>query len=311
MSSLFFLAAALLWPSQLRVEVRNSEVWLTRDGQEFQLTHDGKSKWQAVLSPAQDRIAYYEVCPQSEHCTPEVVVLDLEGHRTLAFQPKPTAVPSEEPCGSIDFIAWANEHAIASTCHVNPSLSEYIETDLPTGKTVRDLLGYDFTVSPDGKEVAHVGWIRHFAPPYAQSNYLQINRTTIYPLPKGMGPVEQEGLSDPPEVVRQEGLNYRGIHEFLPGMAWSPDSQRIALVECVYDWTANHPDSQSAGDGKYSNRECSLAVVSMQGAATLIPLTELSVGDFQNITISWSNAHELSLRSAKLTKTVAVPGSCP
>src|SRR5256884_252498 len=73
-------------------------------------------------------------------------------------------------------------------------MSEYVEIDLSTGQTVRDLVGYNFTVSPNGKEVAHVGWIPHFAPPYAKSEYLQIDHTTIYPLPKGMSPVEQEGL---------------------------------------------------------------------------------------------------------------------
>lgn len=73
-------------------------------------------------------------------------------------------------------------------------MSEYIETDITTQKVTRDLLGYQFTRSPDGSSVAHVGWIIHFAQPYAQSNYLQIDHTLIYPLPKGTRPVVLKGL---------------------------------------------------------------------------------------------------------------------
>jgi hypothetical protein len=304
---LCFLVAALAWAAPLRVEVRDSEVWVIRDGQDYQLTHDGKSKLQAELSPAQNRIAYYEECTEPEHCTPTVVILDLEGHRLVSFQPKHQAVPPAEPCSSILSIAWVGDDAVAATCHINPSLSEYIETDLSTGQTVRDLLGYEFTVSPDGKEVAHVGWIVHFAPPYAQSNYLQVNHTTIYPLPKGMGPTEQEGLAEPPNVVHQHGLTYAGIHEFMPGMSWSPDSQRIALVDCTYDWKANHPGSLYSGDGVDSNRRCSLAVVSRKGEATLFPLTDVPAADLRKVSVSWINPHQLSLSADNVAKTFTAP----
>jgi hypothetical protein len=72
MLPLFFLLAVFAWDAKFKVEVRNSEVWLTRNGQERQLTRDGKSKIQAVLSPNQNRIAYYEQCPTTENCTPAV-----------------------------------------------------------------------------------------------------------------------------------------------------------------------------------------------------------------------------------------------
>lgn len=70
-----FLAVLLACPAEIRVEVRDSEVWLIRDGREKQLTYDGKSKLQAELSPAQNRIAYYEQCIEAEHCMPTVIVL--------------------------------------------------------------------------------------------------------------------------------------------------------------------------------------------------------------------------------------------
>jgi hypothetical protein len=289
------------------VEVRNSEVWLIRAGNEYQLTHDGKSKLQAELAPGENRIAYYEQCTEAEHCTPTVIILDLEGKAIVSFQPKHRAIPAVEPCSSILSIAWVGDKAVAAICHINPSLNEYIEIDLSTGQTVRDLLGYDFRMSPNGKEVAHVGWIRHFAPPYAQSNYLQIDNTTIYPLPKGMKPIEQKSLQEPPEVVLQEGLTYSGIHDFMPEMFWAPDSQRIALVDCTYDWKANHLGSLSGGDGEYSKRRCSLAVVSKNGEAALFPLSELSVDDFRKMSISWTSPHQLSFNMGNQTKTFSVP----
>ena len=119
-----------------------------------------------------------------------------------------------------------------------------------TGQTVRDLVGYNFTVSSNGKEVADVGWVRHFAPPYAKSEYLQIDYTTIYPLPKGMSPLEQKGLPEPPKVVQQKGLLYQGIHAFMPEIHWSPDSQRVALVDCVYDWKATAPNRSLKETGR-------------------------------------------------------------
>ena len=301
------LVGLLLWPAQLLVEIRSSEVLVIRDGREIQLTNDGKSKVQAELSPAQNRIAYYEQCIEAEHCTPTVIILDLEGHWITSFQPRHLAFPPAEPCSSILSIAWVGDNAVSAVCHGNPSMSEYVEIDLSTGQTVRGLVGYDFTVSPNGKEVAYVGWIPHFAPPYAKSEYLQIDHTTIYPLPKGTSPVEEKGLPEPPKVVRQEGLLYQGIHEFMPEMYWSPDSQRIALVDCVYDWKAKSAESQSEADGEESNRRCSLVVVSRSGKAVLFALEGISEKELRKFSVSWVNPHQLSLETSSVTKTLTVP----
>lgn len=304
---LCFLIVLSAWPAQLRVEMRDFEVWLIRDGHEVQLTHDGKSKSQAELSVAQDRIAYYEECNQAAPCTPAVVILDLEGHRVTSFQPKHQAVPPLEPCASILSIAWVADNAIAAVCHINPSLSEYLETDLSTGQTTRDLLGFDFTIAPDRKGVAHVGRIVHFAPPYAQSNYLQLDHLTIYPLPKGAAPVEQKGLDEPPAVVIVRNLTYSGIHEFMPGIAWSPDSQRIALVDCTYDWTANHAGALSAADGKESNRRCSLAVVTTKGAVNLFSLTDVPNQEMAAGSVTWLSPRKVSFTAEKMNKTFTLP----
>jgi len=299
----FLVLTSLACAATPQVEVRDSEVWLILNGQARQLTRDGKAKLQAVLSPSGNRVAYYEQCPEAERCTPSVVILDLEGHRMGSFHPK----PAEAPCASILSITWTEENAIAAECHINPSLNEYIETDVSTGQPTRALLGYGFTPSPDGKKVAHAGWIVHFAPPYAQSSYLQFDRTTVYPLPRGMRPVEQKALTAPPNVVRHRGLTYSGIHEFMPGLSWSPDSQRIALIDCTYDWTANNPGSLSAADGKKSNRRCRVAIVSVTGELALLPLTGVSVDDIRGSRLSWVNTHQLSLHTHGLTKALNVP----
>jgi hypothetical protein len=304
---LCLLVLVLASAAQLRVEVRNSEVWLIRDGQESQLTHDGKAKSQAVLSRTCNRIAYYEECPEAEHCTPAVVILSLEGHRLVTFQPKRQSLPAPEPCASILSIVWVGNHAVGAECHINPSLNEYVETDLSTGQTTRDLLGFDFEVSPDGQRVAHVGWMPHFAPPLAKSYYLQIDRTTVYPLPQGMSPVEQENASVPPRVVQQHGLTYSGIHEFASRLFWSPDSQRIGLIDCTYDWTANTPTASSAGEGEESNRRCSLAVVSPGGEVALFPLTDVSLNDLSATGMSWTGPRQLMLRAKEVTRTFSVP----
>jgi hypothetical protein len=292
---------------QLRVEVRNSEVWLIRDGQESQLTRDEKAKLQAILAPPQDRIAYFEECPEAERCTPAVVILDLEGHRIVSFQPKRQSLPAPEPCASILSIVWVGNHAIGAECHINPSLNEYVETDLSTRQTTRDLLGFDFELSPDGQHVAHVGWMPHFAPPPAKSYYLQIDYTTVYPLPQGMSPVEQENASKPPTVVQQHGLTYSGIHQFASGLFWSPDSQRIALIDCTYDWTANTAAVSSAGEGEESNRRCLLAVVSPRGQVALFSLMDVGLNDLPAARLSWTVPRSLILHAQSRTRTFTVP----
>ena len=307
---LCFLLVVLSSGTELRVEVRNSEVWLIRDSEERKLTNDGKSKLQAVLSPSLKRIAYYEQCPTTENCTPSVVILDLEGRRIDSFAPTSQAVPAGEPCASILSIAWTRDNAIAAECHINPSLSEYIETNLATRQTVRDLFGFNFLASPDGQGVAHVGWIPHFAPPYAQSNYLQIDNLVVYPLPKGRTPVELKDLAEPPNVVDnvdEQGLIFEGIHEFTPEMAWSPNSQRIALIDCTYDWMANHARTLTPGDGVESNRRCSVAVVSRKGEVTLFPLEKSTRDDSSMPRLAWISPKRLSLETRDGKKTFTLP----
>ena len=120
----------------------------------------------------------------------------------------------DAPCLSILSMAWAGNDRIAIECHINPSLSEYVETEIATGRQRRDLLGIYFTPAPDGSHVAHCGWIIHFAPPYAQSDYLQIDDLTIYPLPPG-GPNTLPLEPRLEQIGRSKGLDEATVAESL------------------------------------------------------------------------------------------------
>jgi len=191
------------------------------------------------------------------------VVADANG-RTIASRQ-----PESDTCAFPGFLRRIDEQRISFECHISPSLEEYIELGIVTARMTRDLLGYDFIRSPDDNYIAHVGWIPHFAPPYAKSNYLQLDRATIYPLPKDAKPAKDRLESD---VVRQRGLTYSGIHEFMPGFSWSSDSRHITFVDCTYDWTANSAASQSEADGQESNRSCTEVVVSVVRRFQRVPV---------------------------------------
>ncbi len=288
----------------LRVDIRNSEVWLVRDSEATQLTHDGKPKFQAELSPGNGRIAYYEQCPESEACIPSIVILDLDGRRVTAFHAHSQLSFDPGPCMSILSIFWLNDSELATECHMNPSLSQLIVKDLESGRITKDLLGFSFTLSPDRKMIAHAGWVRHFSSPFDKSDYLQIDDTLIYPLRAGNNQVVIKPLEEPPKVVRNEGPNYFGIHEFTSGFYWSPDSQRIAFVDCVFDWKATSSDGES---GDESNRVCSLIAVSRDGKFRRFPLAGISDGDFYGAKVSWNGPHEIAFTAGSVKKSFELP----
>jgi hypothetical protein len=298
----FLLLASLAWADTVGVEVRENEVWLIRNGKPTQLTRDGKTKLQAVLSIARDRIGYFEQCVQGENCLPSVIILDLEGNRLQSFQPRSGAMGQSEPCASILDISWVSDRVMAVECHLNPSLSEYLEIDLPSGKTVHDFLGYGFTRSPNLRHVAHVGPVIHFAPPYAQSNYLVIDDITVYPLPKGAKQTVQQV-----DVVRETGLKNIGIHSFVPRFSWSPDSRRVAFFDCVFDWIGTGAsDDGGSPIGNSTSAKCSIAVVSLTGAFTLISLRDVPPESLDAAHVSWTGTGKIRLTYSS-TRDFLVP----
>ena len=267
------------------------------------MTKDGRSKLHAVVSPSEREIAYYEQCPQSENCIPSIVILDLDGQRLKTFRPIGEDDPAPEPCGSSLDIFWLTQTSISALCHDNPSLSEYIETDLISGKTVRYLRGLDFTPSPDRKYIAHVGPIVHFAAPIFQSYYLYFDKTVVYPLPRGMRPTQKE-----PDVVRRRGSIWTGVHQFVSRLFWSPDSTRVALVDCLFDWIEKGvADDGATPVGDRTNRRCYVAVVAGTGKSILFPIGPISEEDGNNTLFSWDSPTQLSTSIAGATSKFRLP----
>lgn len=262
---IFVLLASVSWAATPQVEIRSNEIWILKDGDARQLTGDGRNKFQAVLSPAGNQIAYYE-CTESENCIPSIVILDPEGRRMKMFQPG---------CASISDISWVTETSIGIVCHITPSENEYLEIDLISEEKVQDLLGLAFTRSPDQKYVAHIGPIEHFLPRSSKSYQLYVDKTVVYPLAKGLLSMEKAPV-------------WIGIHEFLPRLSWSPDSGRIAFVDCLFDWTEKMPI------GEETNRRCFVAVVARDGRSHwLFPIGGSAIED---VRFGWDGPNQLLAR---------------
>src|SRR5690348_15847130 len=123
----------------------------------------------AINSPSGKQSASVEYCADmAESCDPAIVINDQQGHTQRISLMLGTIAP-DQPCG-VQALVWIGDRALGVACHVNPSLNEYVEIELATGRSVRNLTGYDFVPSPDGRQVAHVGPYPHFAPAQAQSN---------------------------------------------------------------------------------------------------------------------------------------------
>jgi hypothetical protein len=293
----------------IEVGVKDNEVWLTQGRRSIQLTHDGRSKLQAELSNRHDRIAYYEQCPQDEGCMPSVIILNLQGRRIQSFTPTIVGFGELGPCASILGISWrSSDESMAVECHVNPSVSAYMEIDLKTGRHLRDLAGGGFTSSPDGKWVAYVAPLVHFAPPYAKSHYLQLNDFTVYPLPKNMKPLSQQGFQQSIDIVKEEENGYSGIHDFASSFAWSPDSTRVAFVDCVFDWIeTGGPDPGGNPIGEERNRKCSIAVVSVTGSHTSIKLPPISTDAIYDSRLSWADSQRLRMKASGHEYLLQIP----
>jgi hypothetical protein len=222
------------------------------------------------LSPTGKLKAYYTLCSeQSGGCPPSVVVQDASGRVLREFHVI-TRGADGHPCMSILDIVWVSDNSIGAECHLTPSASEYVETDITTGKALRDLNGLLFTPSPDGKHVAHIGPIPHFAPPYAQSYYVQVDGVTIYPLTRGARPSRTRDQS-PPDVVEPKGDTWVGIHD-IESLMWSSDSNSVEFNDCTYDWTPAFP---SDNRGKQANRRCQHLRVALNGNVTRESIVEM------------------------------------
>ena len=139
-----------------------------------------------------------------------------------------------------------------------------------------------------------MGWIPHFAPPMNQSDYLQIDKTTVYPRLK-----PGQRRDEPPDVVGHRGSTWTGIHAFRSQLSWSPDSARVAFVDCLFDWV----ESDQVGNdgvthlGDEANHRCSVAIVARSGRFVLFPITETEV-DSRAMAFFWNGPWQVSVQIA-------------
>jgi len=188
-------------------------------------------------------------------------------------------------------VHWAGEAVIGAYCHGNPSMGNYFEVDIATGKVLRSYIGFGFVRSPDYAKVAHVGWIIHFAPPWVQSQYLMAGDTILYPLPPGMKPVVQKPLEMAPEVVKQQGLVYAGVHTFPVRFVWSPDSRYVGLLDCLVDYRLRDDSPEAFEErGVEENHRCFVVAVALDGTFRRTPVTPAAD---QAVTLHWTNNRTL------------------
>lgn len=199
--------------------LQGTEIWLG----EVQLTSDGFNKSKPVWSPDAKHILYATLCFQGENCEPEAVILNRAGVQERRFPL--VSLDSQDRCRSVMSIDWSPA-GIGVDCHLNPSLGVYTVHDPNSGKPLDAYGGYGFVRSPDGRKVAHAGWVPHFSPPYAHSDTIKIDHKVVYPT----------GGSNLAQRDSADGNVWHGIHELRSPIVWSADGKSVALMERIYDW---------------------------------------------------------------------------
>jgi hypothetical protein len=118
----------------------------------------------------------------------------------------------------------------------------------------------------------------------------------IYPLPPGMKPVEQKPLEMAPEVVTQKGLVYAGVHRFGSRFVWAPDSHKVGLIDCLFDYRLRD-DAPEAFEkhGKPENERCFAVAVGLNG---VVQKTPLPVASSKDTVLVWTDAHTLRVTDA-------------
>lgn len=266
------------------------EIWLMREGAPpLQLTDDGCEKGRTpVWAPDGSKVAYFtNRTVDKPECPTEVVLLSRNGVRLKA-------IPALDQGNSVQRIEWLGNDRIGIDTHMNPSAGQYRVMDVKTGKELASYFGSGFHPSPDSRLIAHAGWVPHFSPPYARSDYLVIDNAVAYPPNAGKEPNVRS-----PEPADQ--LLHRGIHEFRSGFVWAPDGAHIAFIDKTFDWRA---DKLGAYYGKEENDRWWLVTVSSAGGVPVqISIQEPSEAA---IKLVWIAADRVKVECGSLTSEYTV-----
>jgi hypothetical protein len=189
---------------------QNGELWLKLANGEHQVTEDGTKKGVWALSEDDKKVAY-TVSPEEEFTrTNTVVIADTFGHRLHRYTL--SKVGSRERFAKATKIEWIDDHRVGVEYMVTAQCNQYIVIDTNTGDMLSNYFGFLFSWSPDGKQLAYVGWDVD-APVREQqhSYFLKIDDKVAYPT---------------------DQLNPAlGNHLFLTPLVWSNDSKAVAFVD--------------------------------------------------------------------------------
>jgi len=207
----------------------------------------------------------------------QIMVRSTPGHQEFTRK-LPVPVPCEHP-----YLKWLDPRLLLIQCQINPSVGLYQEVDVATGKTLLSGLGSGFERSPDGRHLAHMGWVPHFSAPYERSEYLTVDGEDVYPKPLAKG----EELN----FAKRVGNRYVNIHDLGQSWVWSPDSRLVALVDREFDWQLD----STGEEGGEVDEHYYLVVVGRQMPARRV---KLDSGD----DVRWIDSQTIETGKAGSTK---------
>jgi hypothetical protein len=157
------------------------------------------------------------------------VVADFRGRIWLDTEDllAPNDLDHEPGCAQGVGLEWIDNDRLGVTCERGPSVADYGVLSISAGGPIKSYIGLDFVWSPDRKQLAHLGLLEHFSPPFEENECLLIgDRTVSYPRCTRGSPRPDKA-----------GKVFRNIHLIdQKSVSWSPDSTQVAYIDRVSDW---------------------------------------------------------------------------
>jgi len=229
---------------KVQIELHDREIYVRESsGQLRQLTHDGKPKENAVLSPSGDRVIYHS--PFNPYTLPPeppiFTVLDVETGDMIR------QIPVRWVARFVSSVEWINDQFVM----VRGEGCFLVILNLKTGKQTHNLVGwvrgrgcsdFSFSLSPDKRKIVfHHDFTPRYGPipPELESDYVLLSLVEREP-PSGQVKYEYDFSNFKvvyPDVLpwgeielkRYDDLDERHLSKST--FAWSADSRMVAFVE--------------------------------------------------------------------------------